>query len=355
MTKIFVAGHNGMVGSAICRQLANFDVEVVTAGRDQLDLTRQSQVERFFELSDFDQVYLSAAKVGGIKANDTYRADFIYENLMIQSNIINAAFNSGIKRLLFLGSSCIYPREANVPLVESSLLTGPLERTNEPYAIAKIAGIKLCESYNSQYGTNYLSIMPTNLYGPNDSYSLNNSHVIPALIRKVFLADCLYKGDIKSIISDFKQRPETGVSNMKTREDVVSTLKELGIYKDHLSLWGSGLAMREFLWVDDLAEACIFCMSDDVQNKIRNEPNMRQNYHVNVGSGREISIKDLATLIAGIAGYRGGLLFDKTMPDGTLRKLMSSELINRLGWRPRVTLEDGIKDVYSAYIRNSNK
>jgi GDP-L-fucose synthase len=296
--KIYVAGHRGMVGSAIIRKLKQLGyTNIITRGSKELDLRRQEDVFGFFSTERPDYVFLAAAKVGGIYANNTFRAEFLYDNLLIEANIIHASYLNKVKKLMFLGSSCIYPKLAPQPLKESYLLTGLLEYTNEPYAIAKIAGIKLCESYRFQYGCNFISVMPTNLYGPNDNYDLNNSHVLPALLRKFHSA--------------------------KIENQPVVTI------------WGSGSPMREFLHVDDLAEACLFLMES------YNEAEL-----VNIGTGTDISIKDLAMLIKKISGYEGKLEFDASKPDGTPRKLMDVTKLHNLGWKHKISLEEGIKMVY---------
>jgi len=296
--KIFIAGHNGMVGSAIVRKLKKegFD-KLCFASSSQLDLRNQSAVNEFFKIQQPEYVFLAAAKVGGILANNTYRADFLYDNLMIASNIIHASYQYRVTKLLFLGSSCIYPKMAAQPLKEDYLLTGPLEPTNEPYAIAKIAGIKLCETYRDQYGCNFISAMPTNLYGPNDNYDLQNSHVLPALIRKFHLA---------------KKN-----------------------HLPHVEIWGTGKALREFLFVDDLASACLHLML-----------NYNEKQFINVGSGKEISIYDLAMLVKNIVGYNGDLQFDTSKPDGTPRKLMDISALLGAGWKPTIDLKEGIELAY---------
>ncbi len=309
--KIFVAGHNGMVGSAICRQLLNQNCEVITASRKELDLTNQAYVKKFFAAHKFDQVYLAAAKVGGIHANNTYPAEFIYQNLMIQSNIIHSSYQSDVEKLLFLGSSCIYPKLARQPIEENELLNGHLEQTNEPYAIAKIAGIKMCESYNRQYGSDYRSVMPTNLYGPGDNYHPENSHVIPALIRR---------------FHDAK---------------VANAPKVLA--------WGTGSALREFLHVDDMAAASIFVMN--LEKVIFDKEVESMQSHLNVGSGVECSIAELTELIAKVVGYQGSIVWDKTKPDGAPRKLMDSRRLNDIGWYPQINLESGLADTYENYVK----
>ena len=302
--KIYVAGHTGMVGSAIVRQLQLKGYNnLLLRNRSELNLTNQSDVFDFIHHEKPDYIFLAAAKVGGIQANNHYRAEFIYENLMIQTNIIHAAWQAGVQRLLFLGSSCIYPRSCPQPIDESYLLTGLLEPTNEPYAIAKIAGIKLCESYNQQYGTNYLCAQPTNLYGPNDHYDLNNSHVLPALIRKVH---------------------EAKIRREKT-----------------LTIWGTGSPLREFLHVDDMANACLYLMEQNPSEKL-----------INIGSGEEISIRRLALLIIEVIGYEGGLLFDATKPDGTPRKMLNINRIKHLGWKSKITLREGIIATYQDFLAN---
>jgi len=301
--KIYVAGHNGMVGSAIVRQLQkNGFTTLLTRSSKELDLTNQATVNQFFETEKPAYVFLAAAKVGGIQANNTYRADFLYQNLMIEANIIHASYTNKVTKLLFLGSSCIYPKMAPQPLKEAYLLSGLLEETNEPYAIAKIAGIKLCESYRRQYGCNFISAMPTNLYGPNDNYDLNNSHVLPALIRKFHTAK---------------------------KENL-----------PQVEVWGTGTPLREFLHVDDLAEACLFLME-----------NYNKEQFVNVGAGVDISIKELAMLIKNIVGYEGELTFNPSKPDGTPRKLMDVSKIHSLGWKHQIELQEGIKKIY-AEVKN---
>ena len=313
--RIFVAGHKGMVGSAIVRLLKNQDVEIITKDRTELDLLNQGSVQNFFEHEKIDQVYLAAAKVGGIYANNTYPADFIYENLMVQTNVIHSAFLNGVKKLLFLGSSCIYPKYASQPMKEEELLAGKLEPTNEPYAIAKIAGIKMCESYNRQYGTShgidYRSIMPTNLYGPGDNYHPENSHVIPGLIYK------FHKAKINNLES--------------------------------VTIWGTGTPKREFLYVDDLAQAAIHIMNVDKKNY--NEQITSESSHINVGSGKELSIKELAETIKEVIDFKGRINFDSNKPDGSVRKLLNSERINKLGFKPKIDLKEGLIKTYQDYLK----
>lgn len=305
-SRIYVAGHRGMVGSAILRKLqSKGHTNFILKTSAELDLRDQAQVNSFFATEKPDYVFLAAAKVGGIHANNTYRAEFIYDNLMIQNNVIHAAYQHGVKKLMFLGSSCIYPKLAPQPLKEDYLLTGPLEETNEPYALAKITGIKLCESYRRQYGCNFIAAMPTNLYGPNDNYNLNNSHVLPALIRK------------------FHEAKENNAP------EVV--------------VWGTGTPMREFLHVDDLGEACYFLMQ-----------NYNGEQHVNVGTGSDITIKDLALLVKKIVGYTGPIAHDLSKPDGTPRKLMDVGLLHSLGWKHNIELEEGIRQVYEDFKKKEN-
>ena len=300
--KIYVAGHNGMVGSAIVRDLqAKGYTNMVTRSRSELNLLDQAAVHQFLKTEQPDYIFMAAAKVGGIHANNSYRADFIYENLTIQTNVIHGAFLAGVQRLCFLGSSCIYPRDCPQPIKEEYLLTGTLEPTNEPYAIAKIAGIKLCESYNQQYGTQYVSVMPTNLYGPNDNYDLNNSHVLPAMIRKVHEAKC--RGD------------------------------------NELAVWGTGKPMREFLYVDDMAEACVFLMENNIQAGI-----------FNVGTGTDVTIKELAETVMNVVGFKGEIVFDTTKPDGTPRKLLNVGRLKTLGWQAHTSLKDGIAKAYTDFL-----
>tara|TARA_B100000963_G_scaffold334365_1_gene327518 strand:+ start:5163 stop:6125 length:963 start_codon:yes stop_codon:yes gene_type:complete len=315
MIRVFIAGHKGMVGSAIFRQLKKDKIyEIVIRNRDELDLTSQEDVESFFQTENIDQVYLAAAKVGGIVANNSYPANFIYENLMIQSNIIHSAHKNGVQKLLFLGSSCIYPKLAEQPMAENTLLTGTLEETNEPYAIAKIAGIKLCESYSRQYGRDYRSVMPTNLYGPNDNFHLKNSHVIPGLIRR------------------FHEAKKNKLTNVV--------------------VWGTGKPKREFLYVDDMAAASIYVMNLEISNyKKHIKPTLS---HINIGTGSDCSIKELAKTIAKVIKYEGNISFDITKPDGTPRKLMDVSKLKSLGWQNKVSLEDGLKLTYKWFLSNKS-
>ncbi|GMM61946.1 GDP-L-fucose synthase [Novosphingobium pituita] len=310
--RVFVAGHRGMVGGAITRKLTERGVDVVTRTRTQLDLTSQDAVKAFFAAEPVDAVVLAAAKVGGIHANNTYPADFIYENLMIECNVIHQAFAAGVGKLLFLGSSCIYPRAVAQPMREDALLTGILEPTNEPYAVAKIAGIKLCESYNRQYGTDYRSVMPTNLYGPGDNFHPENSHVMPALIRR------------------FHEAVRDGVKQV--------------------AIWGSGTPRREFLHVDDMAQASLFVLDLPLEVYEANTQPMLS--HINVGYGEDVTIRELAELVARVTGFTGEIVFDASKPDGTMRKLMDSSRLEAMGWKPSVVLEQGVAETYQWFLDN---
>ncbi|MBW6480513.1 MAG: GDP-L-fucose synthase [Bacteroidales bacterium] len=353
-SKIYIAGHKGMVGSALLRKLEEKGYRNFILRRfDELDLTRQDLVEVFFEREKPGIVFDAAAKVGGIVANNTYRAEFLYQNLMIQNNLIHAAWKFNVKKLLFLGSSCIYPRMAPQPLKEEYLLTGPLEFTNEPYAIAKIAGIKMCESYYRQYGSNFISVMPTNLYGPNDNFDLQTSHVLPALIRRIHLAKCLMEDDWDSISKDFSRNPVGDVTGSSPRDAISKTLTEQGITggsrRDSISvtLWGTGTPLREFMHVNDMAGACIHLM-ETLEAKTLYE-DLGQT-HVNIGTGAEISIAELAEMIAKIVGFKGEIKYDRSKPDGTPRKLMDVGLLRKTGFSHTISLEKGIREVYQWYI-----
>ena len=410
-SKIYIAGHRGLVGSAIRKSLtAKGYTNIVTRTHAELDLTNQQAVETFFQTEKPELVFLAAAKVGGIMANNTYRGQFIYENLMIQNNIIHQAWKNGVEKLLFLGSTCIYPREAPQPMPEDSLLTAPLEYTNEPYAIAKIAGIKLCESYNLQYGTNFISVMPTNLYGPNDNFDLEKSHVLPALIRKIHLGKCLEQNDWDAIRKDLDKNPIEGVDGKGTEAEILRKLEKYGIRiircedttnpviarndhregrgnlttdphapdfaHDHVSIeiWGTGTPMREFLWSEEMADACVFLMEqvnftdviairqppekqslgeqDSFPSVNRNDATTKEirNTHINIGTGKEISIKDLAFLIKEKVEFKGDLVFNTSKPDGTMRKLTDVSKLHALGWRHQIDIEDGVKHMYQWYI-----
>ncbi len=342
--KIYIAGHLGMVGSAIKRNLeAKGYTNFVTRSFEELNLLVEADVARFFADEKPEYVVLAAAKVGGIVANNTYRAQFIYENLMIQNHVIHQSYLHGVKKLLFLGSSCIYPRMAPQPIKEEYLLTGLLEPTNEPYAIAKIAGIKMCEAYHDQYGCNFISIMPTNLYGQNDNYDLEKSHVLPALIRKMVLGNYLMQGDMQSIRRDLDRLPVEGVNGSAADETIRNILAKYGITGESILLWGTGSPMREFLHVDDMADASVYLLLN------YDAPDTTPS-HVNAGCGEDIAIRDLAGLVQKITGYRGEIKWDATKPDGTPRKLLDVSKLHGLGWNPSVSLEDGIRRVVHTYL-----
>ncbi|MDR1762419.1 MAG: GDP-L-fucose synthase [Dysgonamonadaceae bacterium] len=350
--KIYVAGHRGLVGSAITRNLAEKGYEnLLLRTHSELDLLDQQKVISFFENEKPDYVFLAAARVGGIVANNTYRGRFIYENLQIQNNVIHASYLSGVKKLLFLGSTCIYPREAPQPMSENCLLTAPLEYTNEPYAIAKIAGIKMCESYNLQYGTNYISVMPTNLYGPNDNFDLEKSHVMPAILRKVYLAKCLMENDWDAIRNDFSHLPVEGVNGEAEKDAIIGKLNKYGITSGSVEIWGSGKPLREFLWSEEMADACVFIMEKvDFKDLISNEKEVR-NTHINIGTGKEISIRNLAELTAETVGYNGKFVFNSEKPDGTMRKLTDPSKLHNLGWKHKIEIEEGVGLLYDWYLK----
>jgi GDP-L-fucose synthase len=377
-SKIYIAGHNGMVGSAIHRNLLSkgFNNFVFTP-YPQFDLTDQKTVAEFFSKERPEYVILAAAKVGGIIANNTYRAQFIYENLMIQNNIIHYSYVNRVNKLLFLGSSCIYPKNCPQPIKEEYLLTGELEYTNEPYAIAKIAGIKMCEAYNIQYGANFVSVMPTNLFGPNDNYNLETSHVLPALIRKIHLGKCLENNNWEEIRKDLKSFPIEGINDTASESDLLIILSKYGIryesgsksetplpgipanrtphaaYPVSITLWGTGTPYREFLYVDDLAEACVFVMNNiDFKDLISSgsAPDSEvRNTHINIGIGKDQTIKELAELIKGIVGFQGQINWDSSKPDGTLRKLLDINKLERLGWKSQIGLGEGLRLIYKGY------
>lgn len=352
--KIFVAGHRGLVGSAILNNLRDKGYgNFVLRTHAELDLTNQQAVAVFFKEEKPEYVFLAAAKVGGIGANSMYRGQFIYENLMIQNNVIHQAYLNGVKKLLFLGSTCIYPREAPQPMVEEALLTSPLEYTNEPYALAKIAGIKMCESYNLQYGTNYISVMPTNLYGPNDNFDLECSHVLPAMMRKMILARYLYEGDWMALRKDLDKMPVEGVTGDVSETEITSLLLKYGISSHSLELWGTGTPLREFLWSEDMADACVFLMERvDFKDLAANVTSDGiRNTHINIGTGKELSIRDLANLVKRVVGYEGALSFNSDRPDGTPRKLTDVARLHALGWGHRVEIEDGVERLYQWYMK----
>jgi GDP-L-fucose synthase len=346
----YVAGHDGLVGSALCRRLAKDAVTPVTRDYRSLDLRRQAEVEGFFEGQRIDRVYLAAAKVGGILANNTYKAEFIYDNLAIAMNVIHAAYKSGVKKLLNLGSSCIYPKLAPQPMTEDALLTSALEPTNEPYAVAKIAALKLCRYYNEQYGTNYISVMPTNLYGPGDNYNLETAHVMPAMLRKFRLARLLAEGNIPAIKKDLSRFPiGFGLGKKLNLDDhaaVKDALAGLGVTASAVKLWGTGSAFREFLYVDDMADACVFLMENRDYKDIGEV--------INIGTGQDIQLKDLAALIRKVTGFGGAIDYDRVHPDGTPKKLLNVSRINALGWKAKISLEQGIRLEHERYLAETN-
>lgn len=341
-SKIYVAGHRGLVGSAIVKDLESKGyLNIVTKTHSELDLTNQEAVQEFFKFNRPEYVILAAAKVGGIEANNSYRGSFIYENMMIQNNVIHQSHVQGVKKLLFLGSTCIYPKHCPQPMKEDHLLTDALEYTNEPYAIAKIAGIKMCESYNLQYGTNFISVMPTNLYGPNDNFDLETSHVLPALIRKIHLAKLLSESKFEAVVKDLK---------LDNIEEAKAYLSRFGVSANSVEIWGTGTPRREFLWSEDMADACVFLMQNrnfsDTYNA--NEKEVR-NTHINIGSSKDISIKQLAEMIKRRVGFEGVLFFNADKPDGTMVKLTDTTKINSMGWTHRVEIEEGVSEIYNWY------
>ena len=341
-SKIYVAGHTGLVGSAVLTKLVKdgYSNIIYRTHRD-LDLTDYNAVAQFFELEKPEYVFLSAAKVGGIAANNKYRAQFIYENLAIQNNVIHQSYLNNVKKLLFLGSTCIYPKNTPQPIKEEYLLTGELEYTNEPYAIAKIAGIKLCESYNLQYGTNFIALMPTNLYGPNDNFNLETSHVLPALIRKFHLAKLLQEERFSELMQD---------TQTNSIEEALNYLSSYNIHKKAIEIWGTGLPRREFLWSEDLADACLFLMKHkNFKDLFDNDTVEIKNTHLNIGTGKDITIRELAELAKQTVGYKGDYFFNSNIPDGTDRKLTDVSKLQSIGWKHSVEVEDGIKLLYAWY------
>ena len=417
--KIYVAGHHGLVGSAIWNNLQQKGyTNLVGRSHKELDLLDGQAVKKFFDEEQPQYVILAAAHVGGIMANSLYRADFIYQNLQIQQNVIGESFRHDVKKLLFLGSTCIYPRDAVQPMKEDVLLTSPLEYTNEPYAIAKIAGLKMCESFNLQYGTNYIAVMPTNLYGPNDNFHLENSHVLPAMIRKIHLGKCLNEGDWDAVRKDMNLRPVEGIDGSHTDEEILSILKKYGITGQEVTLWGTGKPLREFLWSEEMADAS--CLNEGDWDAVRKDMNLRpvegidgshtdeeilsilkkygitgqevtlwgtgkplreflwseemadasvyimehvdfkdtyaagskdiRNCHINIGTGKEITIAQLADKIVKEVGYQGKLTFDATKPDGTMRKMTDVSKLHRLGWQHKIDIEEGVHRMYQWYL-----
>ena len=379
-SKIYVAGHHGLVGSAIWNNLLQRGyTNLVGRSHKELDLTDQVAVKRFFDEERPDAVVLAAAFVGGIMANSLYRADFIMMNMKIQCNVISEAYAHGVKKLLFLGSTCIYPKNAPQPMKEDCLLTSPLEYTNEEYAIAKIAGLKMCESYNLQYGTNYIAVMPTNLYGPNDNFHLENSHVMPAMMRKVYLAKLIHDGEWEKIAKDLNKRPVEGVDGASCHDDILTVLAKYGIYNNKVVLWGTGKPLREFLWSEDMADASVHVLLNvDFKDVIgieqyssvhfgastdgavdRNHSAGRggaipslgeiRNCHINVGTGKELTIRELSELVVKAVGFEGEVEFDATKPDGTMRKLIDVSKLHSLGWTHQVEIEEGVKRLFEWY------
>lgn len=366
-SKIYVAGHRGLVGSAIWGNLkARGYSNLVGRTHKELDLLDPVAVKAFFDEEQPDAVVLAAAHVGGIMANLTYRADFIYRNLQIQQNVIGESWKHGVKKLLFLGSTCIYPREAPQPMPEDCLLTSPLEYTNEPYAIAKIAGLKMCESFNIQYGTNYIAVMPTNLYGPNDNFHLENSHVLPAMIRKIHLAKCLNEGDWEAVRKDIGLRPVTYKVNGETlkvdasssESEILPALAYYGITPEAVTLWGTGAPMREFLWSEEMADASVHVLlnvdfKDTYDTSVKNSDGITEvrNCHINVGTGKEISIRQVAELIMQEIGFKGELRWDSSKPDGTMKKLTDVSKLHSLGWQHKIEIDEGVHRLYEWYLK----
>ena len=384
-SKIYVAGHHGLVGSAIWNNLLQRGyTNLVGRSHKELDLTDQVAVKRFFDEEQPDAVVLAAAFVGGIMANSLYRADFIMMNMKIQCNVISEAYAHGVKKLLFLGSTCIYPKNAPQPMKEDCLLTSPLEYTNEEYAIAKIAGLKMCESYNLQYGTNYIAVMPTNLYGPNDNFHLENSHVMPAMMRKVYLAKLIHDENWQAIRTDMDKRPVEGITGSASDADILTVLAKYGIYNNKVVLWGTGTPLREFLWSEDMADASVHVLLNvDFSDIIgvekyssvhygaktdgavdRNHSAGRggaipslgeiRNCHINVGTGKELTIRELSELVVKAVGFEGTVEFDASKPDGTMRKLIDVAKLHSLGWTHKVEIEDGVQKLFEWYKESLN-
>ena len=352
-SKIYIAGHKGLVGSAIWKQLENKGyTNLIGRSSKELDLTDSNAVAQFFETEKPEYVFLAAAKVGGIMANNTYRADFIYDNLQIQQNVIYNAYKHHTKKLLVFRQYLHLSEKCKPTYREEELLTNTLEYTNEPYAIAKIAGIKLCESFNIQYGTNFISVMPTNLYGPNDNFDLEKSHVLPAMIRKIHLAKALSQQDWESIKNDLRKRPVEGISDKNTQQEIEQLLAKYGIFRDKVILWGTGKPMREFLWSEEMADACIFVMNNvDFVDAKSNKTEIR-NTHINIGTGKDLSIKDLSRLIAKAIDFKGIIDFDSSKPDGTMKKLVDVSKINQLGWKHSIEINEGVEKMYHWYLKN---
>lgn len=351
-SKIYIAGHRGLVGSAIWNNLqAKGYTNLVGRAIGELDLMDAFSVKEFFDKEQPEYVILAAAKVGGIVANNTYRADFIYENLQIQQNVIGESFRHDVKKLLFLGSTCIYPKDAPQPMSEDALLTGALEYTNEPYAIAKIAGLKMCESFNLQYGTNYIAVMPTNLYGPNDNFDLEKSHVLPAMIRKIYLAKCLQENNWDAIRADFSKLPVENLTAESSEKEILNKLLKYGIFANRVELWGTGKPMREFLWSEEMADASVYILEHVDFDDLRTDSKEIRNCHINIGTGKEISIKNLSELIKTTISYTGEIRFDASKPDGTMRKLTDVTKLNSLGWKHKIEVKEGVNRLFEWYIK----
>lgn len=352
-SKIYIAGHRGLVGSAIWNNLKNKGyTNLIGKTHAELDLTDGVAVKKFFDNEQPEYVVLAAAHVGGIMANNTYRADFIYENLQIQQNVIGEAFRHKVNKLLFLGSTCIYPRDAEQPIKEEALLTSPLEYTNEPYAIAKIAGLKMCESFNLQYGTNYIAVMPTNLYGPNDNFDLGKSHVLPAMIRKIYLSKLMMEKNWNAIRKDLDKRPVEKIDGNSSEQEITAVLNKYGIFDNHLDLWGSGKPIREFLWSEDMADASVFIMENINFQDLAGDSKEVRNCHINIGSGKEITIAGLASLIKETINYSGNIFWDSSKPDGTMRKLTDVSKLHSLGWKHKMEIDKGVSTLFNWYIDN---
>ncbi len=350
-TKIFVAGHHGLVGSAIWNNLKQRGYDnLVGRGHNELDLLDPSAVKHFFDKEKPDAVVLAAAHVGGIMANLNFRADFIYQNLQIQQNVIGESFRHGVKKLLFLGSTCIYPRMAPQPMKEETLLTSELEYTNEPYAIAKIAGLKMCESFDLQYGCNYIAVMPTNLYGPNDNFHLENSHVLPAMIRKIYLAKCLNEDLWDAVRKDINLRPVEGVDGSNSDKEILAELAKFGISSESVTLWGTGKPLREFLWSEEMADASVHVLLNvDFKDTYNDGDKQIRNCHINVGTGKELTIKEVAEKIMKEIDFKGKLRWDTSKPDGTPRKLTDVTKLHNLGWHHKIEIDEGIHRLYEWY------
>ena len=339
------------MGSAIWKNLQEKGyTHLIGRSHKELDLLDGVAVKRFFDEEQPEYVILAAAHVGGIMANSIYRADFIYQNLQIQQNVIGESFRHGVKKLLFLGSTCIYPRDARQPMKEDALLTSPLEYTNEPYAIAKIAGLKMCESFNLQYGTNYIAVMPTNLYGPNDNFHLERSHVLPAMIRKIHLGKCLMMDDWGAVRKDLSLRPVEGIDGTATTGAILTVLGKYGIYPDYVELWGTGKPLREFLWSEEMADASVYILEHVDFSDVKGDNPEVRNSHINIGTGKEITIAALAHRIREVVGYEGEIRFNADKPDGTMRKLTDVSKLHALGWHHKIEIEEGVQKMYDWYI-----